>query len=149
MQGTEMKRFLLLLLVASTLGCQVTNLLSTFSPTPTARPRPTATPPVARAVAAPEPTIPPSTQPPPPVTATIRGDSLRVRAAPNTNAAIVDRLNRGDTVQVVGRNATNDWLQILLPRDPNARGWISAAYADLSAPIDTLPLVPSETRPYP
>jgi hypothetical protein len=74
---------------------------------------------------------------------------LRVRAAPNTNAAIVDRLNRGDTVQVVGRNATNDWLQIILPRDPNARGWISAAYADLSAPIQTVPLVTSAPSPYP
>lgn len=139
---------ILVLLVVGTLSCQFTNLLANFSPTPT-RPRPTATPPVARVVTAPEPTVPPPTQPPPPVTATIRGDSLRVRAAPNTNAAIVDRLNRGDTVQVVGRNATNDWLQIILPRDPNARGWISTAYAELGVPIETLPLVSAVPAPYP
>lgn len=145
-----MKRFALLtLLLASTLGCQLTNLIANFSPTPT-RPRPTATPPLARAVAVPEPTVPPPPiQSPPPVIATIRGDSLRVRAAPNTNAAILDRLNRGDTVQAVGRNASNDWVQVLLPRDPNTRGWIAAAYVELSVPIDTLPLVPSTPVPYP
>lgn len=143
-----MKRsVILVLLLASILSCQLTNLIANFSPTPT-RPRPTATPPVTRVAVAAVPTVVPPTEPPPPVTATIRGDSLRVRAAPNTNAAILDRLNRGDTVQVVGRNATNDWLQILLPRDPNARGWISAAYVELGVPIGTLPLAPSAS-PYP
>jgi len=141
-----MKRLILLvLLLASTLSCQLTNVLS-LSATPT-RPRPTATPPIARAVAIPDPTPAPPTEPPP-VAATIRVDSLRVRAAPNTTAAILDRLNRGDTVQVVGRDATGDWLQIRLPRDPNARGWIASAYADLSAPLDTLPVI-TTSRPYP
>lgn len=148
-----MKQFKICVLLLTSillLSCQITDLVLSFSPTPTptARPRPTATPPVAKVVAPPPaPTAPPPTAPPQPVNATIRENNLRVRAAPNTSAAILDRLNKGDTVQAVGRNASNDWLQILLPRDPNARGWISAAFADLSAPIDTLPLV--ETRPYP
>jgi hypothetical protein len=72
-----------------------------------------------------------------------------VRAEPNTNAAIVDRLNKGDNIQVVGRNASNDWVQIILPKDPNARGWIAATLVNLSAPIDTLPLAPPASRPYP
>lgn len=145
------KSALLILLLASTLSCQLTNLLSNFSPTPTptARPRPTATPPVAQVVAPPAPTAAPPTAPPQPISGTIRENSSRVRAAPNANAAILERLNKGDTVQVTGRNDSNDWLQIILPRDPNARGWISATLVNLSAPIDTLPLAPPAPRPYP
>ncbi len=149
-----MKRFKIWVLLATSvllLSCQLTNVFSSLSPTPTptARPKPTATPPVARVVAPSEPTAAPPTEPPPPVAATIRENNLRVRAEPNTTAAILERLNKGDSVQVVGRNASNDWLQILLPRNPNERGWISAAFADLSVPIDTLPLAPAAPRPYP
>jgi hypothetical protein len=150
-----MKRSTLLLFVFAgslMLSCQLTDLVALVSPTatPTARPRPTATPPVAKVAApSPAPTVPPPTAPPQPVPATIRENSSRVRAEPNANAAILDRLNKGDNIQVVGRNASNDWVQIILPKDSNGRGWISASLVNLSAPIDTLPLAPPASRPYP
>ncbi|MBM3127884.1 MAG: SH3 domain-containing protein [Chloroflexi bacterium] len=145
---------ILVLLLTSVLivSCQLTDLVAVFAPTatPTARPRPTATPPVARVIASPPaPTLPPPTAPPQPVPGTIRENSSRVRAEPNTNAAILDRLNKGDAVQVTGRNAANDWVQIILPKDPNGRGWIAATLVNLNAPIDTLPLAPPAPRPYP
>lgn len=150
-----MKRFtipLLLIAAGLILSCQLTDLVSVFAPTatPTARPRPTSTPPVAKIAApSPAPTVPPPTAPPQPVPATIRENASRVRAEPNTNGAILDRLNKGDKVQVVGRSPSNDWVQIIMPKDPNARGWISVSLVDLSAPIDTLPLAPPASRPYP
>ncbi|MCI0478115.1 MAG: SH3 domain-containing protein, partial [Anaerolineales bacterium] len=108
------KFFVLLLTSVLIVSCQLTDLVSVFAPTatPTARPRPTATPPVAKIIASPPaPTLPPPTAPPQPVPGTIRENSSRVRAEPNTNAAILDRLNKGDKIQVVGRSPSNDWVQ--------------------------------------
>jgi uncharacterized protein YgiM (DUF1202 family) len=97
----------------------------------------------------PAPTAPPlPTVTPAPVTATAT-DNLRVRATPSTTAQILDRLNQGDTAQVVGRTAAKDWLYIKLPSDPNKRGWISAQFATTSAPIDTLPIISPSGQPYP
>lgn len=135
---------LLLVVTSALLACQITNLFTSLSPTPTptARARPTATAPIAQAVAPPTelPAAPP-TEPPQPVPATITGDNLRVRAQPNTNAAIVARLNKGDAVQVTGRTAANDWLQIFQIQKPEVRGWISAQYAQVNGSLDTIPVL--------
>ena len=141
-----MKRIgaLLLIVTSALLACRTTSLLTSLSPspTPTARPRATATAPVAQAAAPPTelPAAPP-TEPPQPVTAKITGDNLRVRAAPNANAAILDRLNKGDTVQIVGRTTANDWLQIFRTQKPDTPGWISASYAQVNGSLDTVPVV--------
>lgn len=144
-----MKQFqngVLVFAICLALGCQTLNLLTSrfpgSTPTPTARPKATATVPSAQPVALPSelPAEQP-TEPPTPVTATINTDSLRVRAAPNANAAILDRLNKGDTVQVLGRTAANDWLQISPTQKPSTRGWISAQFAQVSGALDTVPVV--------
>jgi uncharacterized protein YgiM (DUF1202 family) len=140
-----------LAMTATLLACQLLTLLPSTvpTPTPTARARATATL-FARAVE--PPTEPPTVVPTPvpqPVNATIK-ENLRVRAAPNTNAAVVDRLNKGDTVQILGRTAANDWFQITLPKDPKERGWISAEFANPSGSIDTIPVTqPGQSNPAP
>jgi uncharacterized protein YgiM (DUF1202 family) len=140
-----MKRFrnvTLLLAISFGLGCQTLNLLSALSPspTPTARPRTTPTALIAQAVELPTelPAAPPSEAPS--LTATIKENNLRVRAAPNANAAVVDHLNKGDNVQVVGRTAASDWLQISQPQKPDKGGWISAPYAQVNGSLDTVPI---------
>ncbi|MEW5718290.1 MAG: SH3 domain-containing protein [Chloroflexota bacterium] len=146
---------ILLLAIGLVLGCQITNLLTSLSPlatpTPTARPRATATELIAQVVAPPiEPSTAPPTEAPQPVTATITGDNLRVRAQPNTNAAIVDRLNKGDSAQIVGRTAANDWLQILRAQTPDTPGWISAQFAQVNGSLDAVPVVePGQSSPRP
>lgn len=138
----QFKCMTLLLILSCGLGCQMFNLLSALSPspTPTARPRATATAPIAQALTLPTepPAAPPSEAPP--VTATIKENNLRVRAAPNTNAAVVDHLNKGDTVEVVGRTAASDWLQIIQPQKPDRGGWISAPYAQVNGSLDIVPI---------
>ncbi len=143
---TRYGAFLLMLVVFTLLACQLEALM----PTPT--PKPTATRP--KAAIAPTPVLPPAappaapTEPPPPVFATAT-DNLRVRANPSTSAAILDRLNKGDAAEVIGRNAAGDWLYIKIPSNPTKRGWIAAPYTTTSAPIDTLPIVPPGGQPYP
>ena len=131
------------------LACQVSYLLPPTAPTPTATRSRTATPTaVAKVPPSPLPTVAPvapvapvpPTAVPEPVTATAT-DNLRVRAAPSTSAAIIDRLTKGATALVVGRNATNDWWQIVLPTNASQRGWIAAEFATASGSLDSIPVV--------
>ncbi len=140
-------------LVLILLACQLDYLRLPTNPSPTptrvatraatagVRPvLPTAPPPTAPVVVIP-------TQPPAPVSVTAT-DNLRVRAAPSTSAAVVDRLNKGASAQAIGRTAAGDWLQIILPTNASRQGWVSAEFVSASAPLDTLPVVqPQGTNP--
>jgi hypothetical protein len=72
-------------------------------------------------------------------------DNVRIRALPSTNATITGQLRKGETAVVVGRTTANDWLEIIIPSDTSKRGWISADYATLNLPVETVPVVSSET----
>jgi uncharacterized protein YgiM (DUF1202 family) len=77
-------------------------------------------------------------------------ENLRVRAAPSASSQQVGLLNKGETVQVVGRTAASDWWQITLPSDPNAKGWVFASFTDINGPVDSIPIVsPGVTSPLP
>ncbi len=76
-------------------------------------------------------------------------ENLRVRAMPSTTAQIIDQLTKGDKAKVTGTNQPGDWFQIMLPSNPNARGWILASFTEVSGPVDTLPVVPSGPAPVP
>ena len=148
-----------LLAIFGLLACQLDALMSATAPTATSTRAPTSTRtvvvvptvPVAIAIIPTQPPLPTSTTAP--IIATITTDNLRVRSAPSTSGTIVDKLNRNDKIQVVGKNVAGDWLQIPLPSNPDARGWISAQFAQLSGPSDSLPVVgpgaPATPRPYP
>jgi Tol biopolymer transport system component len=56
---------------------------------------------------------------------------------------IVGGLSLDDTVEVMGKNATGDWLQIVYD---GQEGWIAAAYADL---VGSLAAVPEASAPPP
>ncbi len=125
------------------LGCQFTNTFMSSQPTATpvrARTRtPTATkPPTAPVVVIPSPP-PVPTATPEPVLATATG-TVNIRATPSTSGAVLGRLNKGETVQIVGRTAASDWWQIILPSNPGALGWVSAQYATPTGSTDAIPI---------
>jgi uncharacterized protein YraI len=68
-------------------------------------------------------------------------ENLRIRVGPSTSAAVMGQLKKGDTVQIVGRSPADDWWQISLPANPNARGWISAEFTLANGPIDSIPVI--------
>ena len=136
-------------LAAALLACQLNALQP--APTPTRTLAATATRTVTRSFTAtslPLPATPiPATPTAAPVTVNATAkDNLRVRAAPSTSAAVLDRLNKGDTAQVVGRTAASDWLQIALPTKPGQLGWISTGFVTLSGPLDVVPIVQAQGR---
>jgi len=59
---------------------------------------------------------------------------------------IIGGLSLGDSVEVVGKNATGDWLQIAYNEQ---EGWIAAAYTDLTASLATVPEVSAPPPPPP
>jgi uncharacterized protein YraI len=135
----------LMFLVFASLACQLDSLQQAASPSPSLTRVVVSTATVAPTLVlptAPLPTVPvvSPTQVPAPLSVTAK-DNLRVRAAPSTSAAVVDRLNKGASAQAVGRTAASDWLQIILPTNPAGRGWISAEFASATGPLDTLPVV--------
>jgi TolB protein len=113
----------------------------TIVPTPTLLKAPTATP------VPPEPTTTlTATLTPFQPTAKVNVSSLNVRTGPGTAYPIVSGLSLGDAVEVMGRNAAGDWLQIAYN---GQEGWIAAAYADLTASLTVVPEVSAPPPPPP
>lgn len=83
-----------------------------------------------------------------PLTATVRTGGnvrLRVRTGPGTSYPIVMRLNNGQTVTLLGRDARGGWVLIAVPGQNTPSGWVSASYLVAKGAISQLPV--SSTLP--
>lgn len=76
------------------------------------------------------------------------GDNLNVRAGPGTQFNRVGVLKAGTTLEVVGRNQDNTWLQIAYP-DASSRSWISAQYASIVGNLGSIGVVGGPVAPPP
>ncbi len=101
---------------------------------------------VTRAPSAPEPTVimptlPPTLTPRPsatplpptltPTVAPVEGfttTTVNVRREPNTASEVLGRLADAIAVQIVGRDVSGSWYQILYAEGMEGRGWVAAAY---------------------
>lgn len=157
--------FVLLALVVILLACQLDYLQLGNSAPPTATRRPTLSvtptsvsdqgnlPSPLPTTAGGQPTVasvaPTVTAAPVNVTATAT-DNLRVRSTPSTSGAIIARLNKGESAQIVGRTAASDWWQIAVPSNPSQRGWVAAEFTTPSGPTTGVPVVGAgSTAPVP
>ena len=133
---------------------------STPTPQPTATytPQPTATnTPLPTATRTPRPTSTPTAVP----DAVVTGETLNMRAGPDTVYHVVGALNRGDELVITGVNADRTWIRV---RAGGQQGWVlaelcvvnlvlgSVAVADVpaptAAPLPTSPPAPT-TAPQP
>lgn len=71
-----------------------------------------------------------------PVAAVINVTTLNVRSGPATSFDRIDRLVRNQTVEMVGRNRSETWIQVALP--DGRIGWVSRQYLDSNFPIGNL-----------
>jgi hypothetical protein len=96
--------------------------------------------------AAPTPT--PTSQPP--NLGRVTAYALNVRTGPGTAYPLQNGggLSLGDALEVVGKNATGDWLQIAYNEE---EGWIAAAYVDLTGSLAAVRELsaPLEHEPHP
>ena len=101
-------------------------LTSTLPPSLTPQPTQTPLPPT------PVPTLPP-----------IEGSTttqLNVRADPSTGAASVGMLDPFSRVQVIAKDAGENWYQILYSAAPDGKGWVRSQYVQVPDPAEIPPL---------
>lgn len=72
-------------------------------------------------------------------TVTTVAEALNVRTGPGTRYPIVATKASGATVEVVGRNAGSDWLQIAMP-GADQIGWVTATYVRVAGDLTQLPV---------
>lgn len=107
---------------------------ATLAPTFTPRPTFTAAPP----------TIAPTIQP---VTASLTSQ-LNVRSAPNKDATSLGLLNYGSQVQVIGKDSSGKWWQIIYPENSATTGWVTAEYVPVpEADARKIPVVQAANPP--
>lgn len=75
-----------------------------------------------------------------PVQATINAIGVNLRDAPRADANTAAFVSGGVTLTVLGRSADGDWLRVRL--DDGTEAWLSALNTELSAPIESLPVIP-------
>jgi TolB protein len=71
---------------------------------------------------------------------------LNVRNGPGTAYPVIGELSLGDSVEVVGKNAAGDWLQIAYN---GQEGWVAAAYTDLTGSLAAVPEASAPPPPPP
>jgi hypothetical protein len=83
------------------------------------------------------------------ITATLNTtDTLRVRAEPSTDSAILGRLRPGAVVTLLAQSDDGEWWQIAFP-DANQRGWISAQFVGTDNTASLLPVASPTSTPTP
>lgn len=80
------------------------------------------------------------------VTPTVNGivtaEQLHIRSGPGFQYDSIDKLVRGGKIKVLGRDVTNTWLAIEYPQDaPTGFAWVAAAFVELQAPLENLPII--------
>jgi len=125
------KRSLLILATLYLSACSIT-VQSENAPTAeplaiTATLPPTATPFPLETPFAPMPTIqPPTIVPVEGVTTT----QLNVRTEPSTASEVLGIINANTTVQIIGKDAAENWWQIIYETGTDAKGWVTAQYVE-------------------
>ena len=71
------------------------------------------------------------------VPATVTSQALVLRAGPNADEDSLGSYADGAVVAVLGRAPGGEWLEVVTP--DGKRGWMSAAFLELSAPVGEVP----------
>ena len=96
------------------------------------------------------PDVPPVEVPPPAEGETngrvIAPTGVNVRTGPGTAYPILGVAPFGTEGEVVGRSTDNEWYAADVPSAPNGLGWVSAAYIEITNPVD-LPIIQAPPPP--
>jgi hypothetical protein len=97
----------------------------------------------------PAPTLVPTPVPPPVSIKAVDGD-LAIRKGPDEVFDAVDKLKAGDTLPVHARSIQDGWLQVPIPSQPGAFGWVStkAGYSEVDGNVLDLPLITAVEWPF-
>jgi uncharacterized protein YgiM (DUF1202 family) len=106
-----------------------------------------------RPIVQPAPTRPPAapsgpTATPSGPTAFVNVDFLNVRSGPGADHDLVSKLNRNQSMSLLGRNGESTWARVRVPG--GAEGWVFTQYITATVPLASLPVIqttsPTSTR---
>lgn len=64
-----------------------------------------------------------------------------VRRGPGINFAVMQNLQQGQRIEVVGRSPDRQWFQIVLPDNARERGWVSQEFLTIEGDVNSVPEV--------
>lgn len=87
---------------------------------------------------------------PPAVTITAVDGDLAIRTGPDAVFDAVAKLKAGERLPVYARSIQDGWLQVPIPSQPAARGWVStkAGFAQVDGEVLDLPLITAVEWPF-
>jgi uncharacterized protein YgiM (DUF1202 family) len=68
-------------------------------------------------------------------TATVIARSLRVRGAPDADAAVVYGIREGEQYKVIALSSDGAWVQLSIPKAPEGAGWVNANFVSVEGSI--------------
>ena len=137
-----MMRFMLLLAVLPLLATACVTIQPVTTPTASAVPPPTQYF-TSTSVSTDTPQPPAATATPSPIDG-ILTIKVNVRSGPATSYAALGQLDAGGKIQIMLKDATGSWYQILYPAAPGGIGWVAAQYVTLAAGVQ-VPLAATPT----
>ena len=66
---------------------------------------------------------------------------INVRAAPDQNQASLGLLNYLTKVEIIGKDSSGKWWQIIYKDSPTGVGWVTAVYVQFTGNVDDIPVV--------
>ncbi len=78
------------------------------------------------------------------VVAYVNTPLLNIRSGPGANHTIVDQVDKGQDMVVLGRSFDSAWLQVNVPG--SGQGWASAYYLQVSGSVAGLPVADTSTQ---
>jgi len=66
---------------------------------------------------------------------------INVRAAPDQNQTSLGVLNYLTKVEIIGKDSSGKWWQIIYKDAPSGVGWVTAAYVEFKGDVDKVPVV--------
>lgn len=65
---------------------------------------------------------------------------LNIRSGPGTNYPVIAKADPDQALTLLGRNAAQSWVEVLLTEGTNGSGWVAAQYLTLNSSLADLPI---------
>ena len=65
---------------------------------------------------------------------------VNVRSDPSTASTLLGMLGPSTKVQIIGKDPSGNWVQIIFPQIPNGKGWLTVQYVNVKV-LDAIPVI--------
>jgi len=70
----------------------------------------------------------------------ITATQVNVRSDPSTASTLLGMIGSSTKVQIIGKDPSGNWVQIIFPQAPNGKGWLTVQYVNVKF-LDAIPVI--------